>query len=67
MATQTADSADNLSNNDDYLLRHAPPGYFSDDPDFRSKMGLLAKRFFDFIRICFFLGINMHIGLTIEI
>ena len=31
MATQTADSADNLSDNDDYLLRHAPPGYFSDD------------------------------------
>jgi len=50
MATQTADSADNLSDNADYLLRHAPPGYFSDYPEFRSAMGLLAKRFFDFAR-----------------
>ena len=47
MATQTADMADSLSDNADDLLRHAPPGYKSDDPDFRSDLGKLAKRFLD--------------------
>ena len=47
MATQTADMADSLSDNADDLLRHAPPGYKSDDPDFRSDVGKLAKRFLD--------------------
>ena len=47
MAAQTADMADSLSDNADDLLRHAPPGYSSDDPDLRSKIGWLAKRFFD--------------------
>ena len=46
MATQTADSADNLSDNPDDLLRHAPPVYNSVlDP--RSQLGRSAKRVFD--------------------
>ena len=47
MATQIADMADSLSDNADDMLRHAPPGYKSDDPDFRSDIGKLAKRFLD--------------------